>query len=101
MSLKNRIIKKLGGYTCEEYENLESEQKDFKNFKIVPVGMNYVFKDVLETDMRIIKKDVAIKFTEFLVDNNYIKFIIKDYPFDVGMSKSLGVKMYIAEKKEK
>jgi len=78
--LKNWIIKKLGGYTCDEYTSLnrirgsmpkiETIQLDYSTLKAVRIVPNIITIYA--------QKDIAREFGEALLENNLIKWFIKD-----------------------
>lgn len=75
-TLKNWIIKKLGGYTADEYSiintapKMEIVQLDYSTLKAVRIVPNVITIYA--------QQDIAREFGESLLENNLIKWSIKD-----------------------
>lgn len=86
MSIKNKIIKKLGGYTREEYRNKDEDTP--AEINVIPICVDVKSYYVDEDTMEVEKEQLAYKIGKALLDYDLISYSIKT------MRDHLGLKIY-------
>lgn len=92
--LKEKLIHWLGGYTFPAPTSMNTNIVEICNMKIIPLACSMVVTDKIPVPEEYIKRDIAHRIGETIVENDYVEYTSE--PCEFGTK--LIAKIYIGKK---